>query len=148
MSSPMSFAASITSMPFGASTSRPSIVSFTVSEGADAVTNSPLVERAALFGDVPLVFVVVLLDRGDNGAGGEVAEGAQHLAADLAGERQQQVEVARHAAASLDPRQHFEQPGRAFATRRALAARLMAEELFHERRRSHDARVLIEHDQG
>src|SRR5437879_4742493 len=123
MSSSMSFAASITSMPFGASTSRPSIVSFTVSEGG-AVTESPLIERAALFGDVALVFVVVLLDRGDDGAGGEVAEGAQHLAADLARERQQQVEVARDAAASLDPRQHFEQPGRAFATRRALAARL------------------------
>src|SRR2546428_4962819 len=45
---------------------------------------SPLLEGTRAAGDVALVFGAVLLDGGDDGTGGEVAQRAEHLAADLA----------------------------------------------------------------
>src|SRR6266545_586266 len=122
MSMPTSLAASTSSMPLGASTSRPSMESLTVStacvtahrlaslapfgrrenQGVDACwlapcqeAGSPWLERTSTFPDVVLVLRGVLLHGGDDRAGSEVAQCAQHLAADLTAERQQQLEVAR-----------------------------------------------------
>src|SRR2546427_11313964 len=100
----------MSSMPFGAASCWPSMVRFNMSVGrvipgsalrvarcalvtvqttrnAKRVTrnsSSPLLERTRAAGDVALVFGAVLLDGGDDGTGGEVAQRAEHLAADLA----------------------------------------------------------------
>src|SRR5215207_5759270 len=136
---PACLAASMSSMPLGATTGRSSIVRLTVSDVGEvtprpprSVSRSPRVERACPAVDVLLVLGAELFDRRDHGAGRKVAEGAQDLAADLARQRQQQIQVAGHAAAGLDARQNLEQPRCALAARRALPARLVAEELFHE----------------
>src|SRR3954454_19380564 len=92
------------------------------------VIASPRWERACLLLDMGHVLISILLDGRDHRRRGEIAQGAQHLAGNFARERQQQVEVAWHAAALFDPRQDLPQPRGAFAARRALATRLMTEE--------------------
>src|SRR5262252_1522320 len=111
MSMPTSLAASTRSMPFGATSGCPLIDRLTVSPGGDVIAlerlqacTSPWVEGTGALVDVALILVSVLLHRSDHGAGGEVAQGAQHLAADLPRQRQQQVEVGRDTAPLLDPR--------------------------------------------
>src|SRR5712691_7772667 len=154
MSIPTSLAASTRSMPLGATSCWPLIVSLTVSAGGDVIAlerlracASPWVEGTRALVDVALILVAVLLHGGHHGAGGEVAQGAQHLAADLARERQQQVQVGRDTAPLLDPRHHLEEPRGSLAARRAFAARLVAEELLHHGSGADYARVLVKYDE-
>src|SRR5438067_12498515 len=131
---PTCLAASTTSVPFGTVTSRPLIVTVTSSSAM-----VPWVIRAPPQAEVFQVLVAEVLHGSRDRAGGEVAQGAQHLAADLAGQRQQQVEIGFAAAATFQPKQDFVQPTGALAAGGALAARLVAEELLHPGRRPHDA---------
>src|SRR5688572_3798728 len=105
---PTIFAASISSIPFGASTPRPSMVRLTVSVPCVIVRRHlappsrhrryaghrqclrktgrsylPWLKGTSLLGDVLFVLFAVLLHRGDHGRGGEVAQGTQHFAAYL-----------------------------------------------------------------
>src|SRR4051812_46356306 len=73
--------------------------------------------EAALVLDVVQVFGAELFDRGDDGADGGVAEGAEGLAADVVGHRQQQVGVLFAAFAALDAVENRFEPVCAFAAR-------------------------------
>src|SRR6185436_5622262 len=81
--------------------------------------------------DVIHVLLPEILDRGGDRAGREVSEGAEHLARNLAGDREQQVEVALVAPAVLDADQRLVEPLGALTAGGALPARLLAEELDH-----------------
>src|SRR5262245_26017848 len=129
---PTCFAASTSSVPFGTPTFLPLIVRLMSSVMAGSASG-PVRRTAAAVGDRRLVRAAVVLDRRDDRRRREVAERAQHLAADLPRQRQQEVDVADVALAGLDPQQHLVQPHRALAARRALAAALVAEELEHAR---------------
>ena len=80
--------------------------------------------------------------RGDRG----VAERAERLAGDVAGNARQQIEIAHLPFATLDPGQNLVEPVGAFAARRALAARLVPVEVQEVLRQPHHAGRIVEHD--
>src|SRR5262245_54354671 len=81
-------------------------------------------QGAPSFPDVRLVLVPEVLQRRQDRRDGGVAERAQGLAGDIAGDAVEQVEIAHLAFTSLDALENLEQPVRAFTARRAFAARL------------------------
>src|SRR3954470_18405603 len=102
------------------------------------------VERAAPFGEVLEVLVAEVLDRAGDRAGGAVAERAERPAQDVVALVQQEFEVLLAADARLQVGESLDQPPRALAARRALAAGLVLVELGPSQNRSDDAGRLVE----
>src|SRR4051794_8547941 len=102
-------------------------------------------ERAAAFLDVCLVLVPEMLQRRQHGRHRRVAEGAQGLAADVARDAREQIEVARLPLATLDAAQDLVEPVGAFSARRALAARLVAVKVQQILGEPDHARRVVEH---
>src|SRR6202035_1717599 len=86
-------------------------------------------EGAAALGKVAVDLGAEGLHQRAHGTDGGVAQGAQRVAADVAGDRQQELRVARPALAMLDALQEQLHPVGPLAAGGALAARLVVEEL-------------------
>src|SRR6185503_4795177 len=125
---PRRSAACMTVWPSGTSTLRPSISSV----GMEAGRVRGRAERAAAERRVLLELGAVL---GDDRAGGhrrrvgERADGGTHH---VAGDAEQQVDVARLGAAVLEILEHAVEPARPLAARRALPAGLVVEEALED----------------
>ena len=142
------------SVPFGTVISKPSIVTRTPS--ADSGNRQSLrpgpseehrrgwVERAAAALVVLDEFVPEVLDRRHDRADRAVAERAERAAQDVVADVKQLVEVALAALAALERVEHLDDPERALAARRALAAGLVLVELHPPQRGAHDAGRLVE----
>src|SRR5215470_13103541 len=118
-------AASITVLPPGTCTWRPSISRLTVVLiGSDVVRH-----EAALVVDVVLELVAEVLDEALHRQRRGVAERADRAAGDVVRDRQQQVEVFVAPLAMLDAVDDAPQPSRAFAARGALAAGFLEVEI-------------------
>src|SRR5512141_1636842 len=122
---PSWFAASITVLPGATCVALPSISMLSCAIGGSHVRG----HEAPLVIDVILEFVAVVLDERANRHCGGIAERADRAALDIVRNRVQQVEIFVAALAVLDPVDHAPQPAGAFATRRALAARLLEIEI-------------------
>src|SRR6185295_739978 len=129
---PIRSAVRITSSPFGAVTSTPSMVSVTwsvrfstsvMSVGSNQLRAVQLRGLAAL--DVVDVVLLEVLDGRRHRAGRAVAEAAERAAEDVVAGVQQGVEVLRGALAGQDPAVDPDHPVVALAARGALAARLV-----------------------
>ena len=93
--------------------------------GAHAATDGSVVDDAsALVLDHVLELVAEVLDEALHGPRGRVAERADRVAFDLVRDVDEHVDVGLRALAVDDSREHAVHPARAFAARRALAARL------------------------
>src|SRR5690348_14699711 len=77
-----------------------------------------------------------------------LAEGADGVAFDLTGRALEHVQIAQLRLAFGNAREHAIHPARAFATRRALAARFGVVEARDALTRAHHARSLVHHDHG
>src|SRR5262252_1464764 len=128
-------AASITVLPPGTCTWRPSISRLTVVLiGSDVVRN-----ETALVVDVVLELVAEVLDEALHRQRSGVAERADRPSGDVVGDREQEIEVLVLALAALDPIHHPPQPAGALAARRALPAGLLEVEIRQPQRRAHHA---------
>src|SRR2546430_17415012 len=85
-------------------------------------------QRAAAERGVLLELGAVLGDESARRHGGGVGEGADGGAQHVAGDVQEEVDVAGHGRALLEADEHAVEPSRALAARRALPARLVVEE--------------------
>src|SRR5258707_9140856 len=112
----------------------------------DVVERRGATERAAALLDVRDELVAELRDVAGDDDRVRVAERAEALAVDPVADVEQQVEVALRRAAVLELAQDRRQPARAFAARRALAARLVLVELREANAELHDAAAVVEHD--
>src|SRR5262245_44523617 len=86
-------------------------------------------QRAPMLPDVRLVLVPEMLERRLDRRDRGVAERAERLAADVARDARQQIEVAQLPLTLFDPSQDLVQPVGAFAARRAFAARFVTVEV-------------------
>src|SRR5438309_946974 len=114
---PRRSAARMTVTPSSTWTLRPSISSVGTGGGLRA-------EGAAAERGVLLELGAVLGDEGARRHGGGLGEGADGGAHHVAGDVEQQIDVAGRGRALLEADQHAVQPARALAAGRALAARL------------------------
>src|ERR1017187_5724503 len=136
-----SFAASIRFIPFGATTSLPSMVSLTVMMSGMSVLLRSVAVLARL-----LEFAAVLGYKGFHRPSGSFAERTDRFAVDVVRNIPQQVHILGAAVAVFDAMEHFLHPQRAFAARRALAARLMRIELRDVERALDDIDRVIQHN--
>src|ERR1039458_1896265 len=103
-----SFAASIRFIPFGATTSLPSIVNLTVFSGMSVLLRSVTVLARLL------KLAAVLGDEGFHRPGGGFPERTDCFAVDVVGNVPQQVHVLGAAVAVFDAMEHLFHPQRAF----------------------------------
>src|SRR5581483_5611002 len=119
------------------------------SMGLDQRPGAPLGrQRAAALADVGLVFLPEVLQRCQHRRGGGVAEGAQRLAGDVAGDAAEQIEVAHRPLPALDPAKDLVEPVGALAAGRALPARLVAVEVQQVLGQPDHAGRLVHDDDG
>src|ERR671914_1536440 len=125
--------ASITLVPGSTSTVRSLMVILGTSlrSALDAFLEKiPLArEGAGAVADVPLDLVGKTLDQGLDRTDRRVAQGAQRLAADVLADGEQELRVALAPLAVLEALEHQLHPVRPLPAGRALAARLVVEEL-------------------
>src|SRR5262252_9120260 len=103
-------------------------------------------QRAPPFPDVRLVLVTEIFERGEYRCRSRVAKGAERFAGDVRRDARQQIEIAHLAFAALDALEDLVEPVRAFAARRALAARLVTIEMQQVLGEPHHAGGVVEHD--
>src|SRR5690242_14295197 len=149
---PSLFAASITVLPCGTCTARPSTSMFSIGrdpptlaafaaalppagaefapwDGPAALTSDIGRHDALLVRDVMLELTAEMLDETLHGQRGSVAERANRAPLHVVGDGRQHVEVFTAPGAVLDAVDHPPQPPGAFAARRALAARFLVIEV-------------------
>src|SRR6476469_1907210 len=122
---PSLFAASMTVLPCGTCTARPSISMLS----GGALIRQPCsyvrLHDAALVLDVVLELAAEMFDEALDRQRRGVAQRADRAALDVVGDGRQHVDVLGPARAVLDAIDHSPQPAGAFAARRALAARFL-----------------------
>src|SRR5512143_1398569 len=127
---PSLFAASMTVLPCGTCTARPSTSMFSNAAGALIRCAAPkpapsrsrsqvLRHEAFLVLDVVRELAAEMLDEALHGHRGRIAERADRAAHDVVGDVRQHVEVLGSPGALLDPVHHPPQPAGALAARRA-----------------------------
>src|SRR3954453_7124690 len=119
-----------------------------VGRGEDSLDRRPAGEGAAALVDVRLELAAELAQVALHRIDGEVAERAQRPPQDARADALDQVEIRVLATAVLDLLQELDEPARALATRRALAARLVHVELLRPERELHHAAPLVDHHHG
>src|SRR5581483_10000623 len=125
---PSRSAAWMTVFPSSTSTFRPSISTV----GTRRLLRA---ERAAPERSVLLVLRTILRDEGADGHRRRVGERADRVPHHVAGDVEQEVDVARLRRALFQVDEHLVEPARALAARRALPARLVMEEALEDHRR-------------
>src|SRR5262249_38600546 len=125
----------MTVSPSGTSTRRPSISTV----GTGRLRSGA--ERAAAAGGVLLELGPVLGPERARRHGGRVGERADRRAHHVAGDVEEEIDIARRAAAVavLEPAQHLLEPPRALPAGRTLSARLVVEEALEDEQRPHHA---------
>src|SRR5689334_4078861 len=103
--------------------------------------------RAAALLDVGDELAPPLLQVARDRVYGEVAERAERAAEDARADVVEQVEIGELRLARLDLLEQLHHPTRAFAARRALAARLVHIELRRAQRELHHAAAVVDDDQ-
>src|SRR5882724_6550116 len=109
-----------------------------------------MARSVAMVGSIPFArgfkFATIFRNEGFYRPGGGFAERANCFAVDVVGDVPQQIHVFGTTMALLDAMEHLLHPQRAFAARRALAARLVRVKLRDVERALHDVDRVIEHD--
>src|SRR5213594_4850072 len=139
-------AASMRLVPGATSISFPSMVSFGMGALPGHRRGRGASPGARAVGDQRLELVAELLDIGDVWPDGSVVEGADRGAGAALGHVKDRVEVFLAAVTGQDALAHLVDPTGGFATRRALAARLVGIEAGHHHERLGDGHRLVHHD--
>src|SRR5215471_1398105 len=139
---PSWFAASMTVLPFGTCTARPSISMFSMSCGRSDVLGN----NALLVMDVMLEFAPEVLDEAFHGERRRIAERADRPALDVVRDGIQKIEILEASLAILDALHHAIQPARALTARRALPARLLEVEIREPHQALHHAARVVDDD--
>src|SRR5678815_4010443 len=145
---PSLFAASMTVLPCGTCTARPSISM--LMGGGELIRNDSYVilDETVLVLDVIFELAAEMLDEALHRQRRCIAQRTDRPALDVVGDGRQHVEVLEASGTMLDPIDHSPQPPGALATRRALAARLLEVEVRQAQQALHHAARVVEHDDG
>src|SRR5205085_11149526 len=139
---PTRFAASINSMPAGASTGISSIVSLTGS-AMNLYNRQLVIVRTGLAFEMRVEIVAEFFNEGDGRQRGGVTERTERAAEHILSELTDQHDVAALPHAFMEPHEEFAQPRGAFAAGDAPAAAFMRVEADNPQQGLHHARVLI-----
>src|SRR6185312_2730322 len=167
---PSLFAASITVLPCGTCTARPSTSMLSIGrelptlaafaaalppagaglapwDGPAALVFSDIGRHDALLvRDVMLELGAEVLDEAFDRQRGGIAERADRAPLDVVGDVRKKIEILGAAVAVLDPVDHPPEPPGAFAARRALAARFLEVEVRQPQEALHHAARVVQHD--